>query len=44
MIDRERVGDGILYSQLPDGLLEKMSETKAEKIIAQFLKQEKAAA
>jgi hypothetical protein len=36
--------DRILYSELLDGLLEKISEAEAEKFIAQFLKQEKIAA
>lgn len=36
--------DRILYSELLDGLLEEISETEAEKIIAEILKQEKIAA
>jgi hypothetical protein len=40
----EWVRDRILYSEMFDGLLEEISEAKAEKIIAQILKQEKVAA
>lgn len=40
----EWVRDNILYSELLDGLLEKVSEAEAEKIISQILKQEKVAA
>ena len=40
----EWVEDYVLNSEMFDGLLEQVSEAKAEKIIAQILKQEKVAA
>jgi hypothetical protein len=40
----EWVWDEILYSEMFDGLLEKISEEDAEKIIAQMLEREKIAA
>lgn len=38
------VRDNILYSELLDGLLEKISEKEADEIISQMLKEEKIAA
>lgn len=40
----EWVRDRVLDSEMFDGLLEQISETEAEKIITQMLKQEKIAA
>ena len=40
----EWVRDRVLDSEMFDGLLEQVSEAKAEKIITQMLKQEKIAA
>ena len=40
----EWMTDYVLDSEMFDGLLEQVSEAKAEKIIAQILKQEKVAA